>query len=59
MPPYPGAIVRTKKAKTRIKRIATACDMLAAGKRLACCVDRSGMHSTIACCADAKSGLKR
>jgi len=34
-----------KKAETRIKRIATACDMLASGKRRACCFDRSGMYS--------------
>ncbi|HBK45151.1 MAG TPA: hypothetical protein DDZ67_01690, partial [Xanthomonadaceae bacterium] len=33
-----------KKAETRVKRIATACDMLAAGKRRACCFDRSGMY---------------
>ena len=25
--------------------IATACDMLASGKRRACCFDRSGMYS--------------
>lgn len=34
-----------KKAETRVKRIATACDMLASGKRRACCFDRSGMYS--------------
>jgi hypothetical protein len=34
-----------KKAETRPKRIATACDMLASGKRRACCFDRSGMYS--------------
>ena len=34
-----------KKAETRVKRIATACDMLAAGKRRACCFDRSGIYS--------------
>ncbi|MCR6686174.1 YdeI/OmpD-associated family protein [Pseudoxanthomonas sp.] len=34
-----------KKAETRTKRIATACDMLASGKRRACCFDRSGMYS--------------
>ena len=28
-----------------IVRIATACDMLASGKRRACCFDRSGMYS--------------
>ncbi|MBN6152761.1 DUF1905 domain-containing protein [Xanthomonas sp. AmX2] len=34
-----------KKAETRVKRIHTACDMLASGKRRACCFDRSGIYS--------------
>ncbi len=34
-----------KKAETRVKRIATACDKLASGNRRACCFDRSGMYS--------------
>jgi len=34
-----------RKAETRPRRIATACDMLAGGKRRACCFDRSGMYS--------------
>ena len=38
-------ITSGKKAETRVKRIATACDMLASGKRRACCFDRSGMDS--------------
>jgi hypothetical protein len=38
-------IVSGKKADTRAKRIASACDMLASGKRRACCFDRSGMYS--------------
>ncbi len=38
-------VVSGKKADTRVKRIATACDMLASGKRRACCFDRSGMYS--------------
>ena len=38
-------IVSGKKADTRTKRIATACDMLASGKRRACCFDRSGLYS--------------
>lgn len=38
-------IVSGKKADTRVRRVATACDMLAAGKRRACCFDRSGMYS--------------
>lgn len=38
-------IASGKKAETRVKRIATTCDMLASGKRRACCFDRSGMYS--------------
>lgn len=38
-------ITSGKKAETRVKRLATACDMLAAGKRRACCFDRSGIYS--------------
>ena len=38
-------ITSGKKAETRVKRIGTACDMLASGKRRACCFDRSGMYS--------------
>lgn len=38
-------ITSGKKAETRGKRIATACDKLARGKRNACCFDRSGMYS--------------
>ncbi|MBO9872741.1 MULTISPECIES: YdeI/OmpD-associated family protein [Xanthomonas] len=34
-----------KQAQTRVKRIASTCDMLAAGKRRVCCFDRSGMYS--------------
>jgi len=34
-----------KKAETRARRILTACDMLASGKRRACCFDRSGIYS--------------
>jgi len=34
-----------KKAETRARRIATACDKLASGQRRACCFDRSGMYS--------------
>ncbi|QOJ13740.1 MAG: DUF1905 domain-containing protein [Planctomycetia bacterium] len=36
-------IVSPKKPETRAKRIETACDMLASGKRRPCCFDRSGM----------------
>jgi hypothetical protein len=38
-------ITSGKKAETRVKRIATACDKLAGGSRRACCFDRSGMYS--------------
>lgn len=38
-------ITSGKKAETRVKRIASACDMLASGKRRACCFDRSGQYS--------------
>ncbi|MFY9341418.1 MAG: YdeI/OmpD-associated family protein [Planctomycetota bacterium] len=38
-------ITSGKQAATRGKRIGTACDMLASGKRRACCFDRSGIYS--------------
>lgn len=38
-------ITSSKKAETRQRRIANACDMLASGKRRACCFDRSGIYS--------------
>ena len=38
-------ITSGKKAETRVKRIAVACDKLASGSRRACCFDRSGMYS--------------
>lgn len=38
-------ITSGKKAETRTKRLAVACDKLAAGQRRACCFDRSGMYS--------------
>jgi len=34
-----------KRDETRAKRIASACDMLAKGKRRPCCFDRSGMYA--------------
>lgn len=33
-----------KREETRRKRIASACEMLASGKRRPCCFDRSGMY---------------
>lgn len=38
-------ITSAKKDETRARRIETACDMLASGKRRACCFDRSGIYS--------------
>ena len=38
-------ITSCKKAETRDSRIATACNMLASGKRRDCCFDRSGIYS--------------
>jgi hypothetical protein len=38
-------ITAAKQEATRARRIATACDMLAKGKRRPCCFDRSGMYS--------------
>jgi hypothetical protein len=47
-------ITSGKKAETRVKRIATACDMLAKGKRRPCCFDRSGMYSNSLSCPEAE-----
>ena len=38
-------VTSPKRPETRAKRIATACDMLAKGKRRPCCFDRSGRDS--------------
>lgn len=38
-------IVSAKQAKTRVSRIADACQMLASGKKRVCCVDSSGYYS--------------
>lgn len=37
-------ITSPKRPETRTRRIATACDMLAQGKRRPCCFDGSGMY---------------
>jgi hypothetical protein len=37
-------IESAKREETRVKRIESACDMLAKGKRRPCCFDRSGMY---------------
>jgi uncharacterized protein YdeI (YjbR/CyaY-like superfamily) len=38
-------IESAKQAKTRKRRIADACDMLASGKKRVCCFDPSGFYS--------------
>jgi hypothetical protein len=38
-------VTSAKRSETRARRIASACEMLAAGKRRVCCFDRSGFHS--------------
>ena len=43
-------IVSAKQAETRERRIRTACDMLAKGKRRPCCFDRSGMYDKSLSC---------
>ena len=43
-------ITSPKRPETRVKRIATACDMLAKGKRRPCCFDRSGMYGKSLSC---------
>lgn len=57
-------ITSPKRPETRVKRIATACDMLAKGKRRPCCFDRSGMYDKSLSCpvadvADEKPGGTR
>ncbi len=43
-------ITSPKKPETRVKRVATACDLLAKGKRRPCCFDRSGMYDKSLSC---------
>ncbi|MCC7291366.1 MAG: DUF1905 domain-containing protein [Phycisphaerales bacterium] len=43
-------ITSPKRPETRVKRIATACDMLGKGKRRPCCFDRSGMYDKSLSC---------
>lgn len=38
-------ITSAKRPETRVRRVAGACSMLAAGKRRVCCFDRSGFYS--------------
>lgn len=50
-------IVSAKQAETRARRVSTACDMLAKGKRRPCCFDRSGMYSkSLSCPVAAEAG---
>ncbi len=50
-------ITSGKRAETRVKRIETACDMLAKGKRRPCCFDRSGMYDKSLSCPVADDEL--
>lgn len=43
-------MISAKQAQTRARRITTACDMLAKGKRRPCCFDRSGMYGKSLSC---------
>jgi len=43
-------MISAKQAETRARRITTACDMLAKGKRRPCCFDRSGMYGKSLSC---------
>lgn len=47
-------IVSAKQAQTQARRIASACDMLAKGKRRPCCFDRSGMYGASLSCPTAE-----
>ena len=38
-------ITSAKRPETRVRRVHSACSMLAAGKRRVCCFDRSGFYS--------------
>ena len=51
-------IVSARQAETRARRIRTACDMLAKGKRRPCCFDRSGMYAKSLSCPVADDASK-
>jgi len=51
-------ITTPKRPETRVKRITTACDMLAKGKRRPCCFDRSGMYGKSMSCPAAEGNVK-
>jgi hypothetical protein len=46
-------IVSAKRVETRERRIKSACDMLASGKRRVCCFDRSGFYGGNFCAPEA------
>jgi hypothetical protein len=48
-------ITSAKQLKTRAKRIGSACDMLASGKKQVCCFDPSGYYSKAFCAPEAES----
>ena len=50
-------ITSPKRPETRVKRILTACAMLAKGKRRPCCFDRSGMYSNSLSCPVAEESV--
>jgi hypothetical protein len=54
-------IESAKREETHLKRIDSACDMLAKGKRRPCCFDRSGMYAKSLSCpvADGRAGRTR
>jgi hypothetical protein len=54
-------IESAKREETRLKRIESACDMLAKGKRRPCCFDRSGIYAKSLSCpvADDRSSDTR
>ncbi len=50
-------VTSAKQAQTRERRIESACDMLATGKRRPCCFDRSGMYAkSLTCPVPAEPG---
>jgi hypothetical protein len=50
-------ITSPKKPETRARRVESACDMLAKGKRRPCCFDRSGMYDkSLSCPVEHRAG---
>jgi len=46
-------LTSAKQAKTRAKRVNSACEMLMAGKKRVCCFDPSGYYSKAFCAPEA------